>query len=207
MCYHLPSTLAEKGCEDVKANGTPPAGWNADAQPRPGPETAPPIASVAQETEGPQRLCFHDGLGQIHDGFVLRIARWDGNAAAEVQHSRGDFRIVLLAEPPEEPVQPPPRTVVCSPATVPDPPEGTTRVSEAAATFAVTRRPPRLLTEAEARLLSEGKLYAPTELRVTPQEIFGGTKPLLEHLAGDLITCEMLDAYLGPLAAPEYFVL
>ena len=153
---------------------------------------------AAPESEGAQRLSLLDAFGGRREGIVLRTARWDDSIAADFQRTGGDFCIVILSEPLLEPVRPPPGTVVCAPAQAE---KGSTAVREAAATYQYQLQgPQRLLTAAEVKLLSEGKLYAATELRTTPDLVFRSGKPRLELLAQDLLTCEALAGYLGPLA-------
>ena len=171
------------------------AAWTNPSQPE---ESTRSPQRAADQEEGAQRISLRDAFGDKREGFVLRMARWDDSTASELQHVSADFRIVILNEPPEEPVQAPPRTVVCAPVR---PLEQPSAVREAAVAYEVeTQQPPHALTAAEVTLLSQGKLYAPTELRVTPEEAFSGDKPRLELLARDLLTSEALASYLGPLA-------
>lgn len=166
---------------------------------QPGAEQLPRSAQRAGELDQhAERLSLQDVFGDERQGFILRMARWSDSAAAELQRASGDFHIVILNEPPEEPIQAPPRTVVCAPTR---PLEQPSAVQEAAVAYKVeTQQSSPLLTAAEVTLLSQGKLYAPTELRITPEEAFSGDKPRLELLAQELLMSEALAGYLGPLA-------
>ena len=64
----------------------------------------------------------------------------------------------------------------------------------------LTPAPGRSLTAAEAKLLRGGKLYAATELTITPELVFKSGKPHLELLARDLLTCQATAGYLTALA-------
>ena len=152
----------------------------------------------AHELGGVQQISLLDAAGDTREGFVLRMPRWDASAPANLQALKGDFRIVILGEPPETSIQAPPGTVICAPVA---PAKAPAAVREPTTVYAVeAERPPTSLTAAEATLLSLGKLLAPVDLRVTPQEVFGAGEPRFELLARDILTSEALADYLGPLA-------
>ena len=145
-----------------------------------------------------QQISILDAAGDRHEGFLLRVPRWDASIPANLQALKGGFRIVILGEPPGTSIQAPPGTVICAPVA---PTKAPAAVREPTAVYEVeAERPLSSLTATEARLLGQGKLLAPVDLRVTPQEIFGAGKPCFELLARDLLTSEALADYLGPLA-------
>ncbi len=146
----------------------------------------------------PQHISLLDAFGDRREGDVLRATRWDDATAADIERRGGDFCIVILSEPPEGSPQVPPGTVICAPApTVWE----QSAVREAAVTYEHrTQAPRRSLTAAEAKLLRGGKLYAATELTITPELVFKSGKPHLELLARDLLTCQATAGYLTALA-------
>ncbi len=52
-------------------------------------------------------ISFVDSTGHRHQGFVLRLPRWDEAAAVALAQVGGDFRIVILGQPTEGPPPPP----------------------------------------------------------------------------------------------------
>ncbi len=146
----------------------------------------------------PQHISLVDAFGDRREGDVLRAMRWDDATAADIERRDGDFSIVILSEPPEGSPQVPPGTVVCAPAPTP---WEQAAVREAAVTYEHrTWAPRRSWTAAEVKLLRGGKLYAATELTITPELVFKSGKPHLELLARDLLICQATAGYLTALA-------
>ncbi len=177
----------------------PEAAGNADLSPQARSRGSASSSPLTDREGTAEPICIADPFGETRQGLILRLARWDDNVAPQLQELQADFRIVILDEPPPAPIQPPMATVVCAPA---QPLERPAAAREAAVAHEVlSERSCRPLTPAEARLLSQGKLHAAVELTVTPLEAFGHGEPYWQLLARDLLTCEALARYLGPLAA------
>ena len=145
-------------------------------------------------------VSFADSLGHRRQGFAVRLPRWDEAAASALEQVGGDFRIVILDQPPEGALPPLRGSVICAPA---EPlerrGERSAAMTEAAVSYAVRGRPTRLLSAAEVRLLSQGRLIALSALRVSAQEVFGEGRARLELLAAELVRSEALDDYAVPL--------
>ncbi|MEE8369989.1 MAG: hypothetical protein V3S00_04385 [Dehalococcoidia bacterium] len=175
----------------------PPASSDA-SQSGTGKEAESGYLSATDGTAAPQRISFSDAFGDQREGFVVSAPSWNDDLAAKLERLGGDFGIVILSEPPEAPVQAPPRTAICAPAA---PAAGRTAVREAAVAYeARSRSQQQSLTAAETKLLREGKLHAAIELTITPELIFKGGKPRLELLARALLAAEATSAYMTSLA-------
>src|SRR3990172_6305875 len=79
-----------------------------------------PTNGSAKLEEGAQGLGLPlkltDHSGRTRRGRVILLPR-SGDAAANLQPASGEeFRILILAEPPEDPLVPPEGVVICAPA-------------------------------------------------------------------------------------------
>src|SRR3990172_12699706 len=62
-----------------------------------------------------ERISVTDEAGDQRQGFIVRLATWDREAAAALQNMAGDFRIVILEQPTPFHDAIPRATVVCAP--------------------------------------------------------------------------------------------
>lgn len=160
---------------------------------------APPSSSDTQANPA-SPLIIVDGLGHRHRGSVLVMARWPGSESLTAPPEQEEFRIIILRQPPPEPVRPPRGVAVCIPA---QPLKRPTAVREPPATYRVQGRRQSLprITTADLRLLAQGEVVAATQLTVKPEEVFREGKAQLDLLARDLLTSQGLADYLEPLNA------
>ena len=86
----------------------PEAHWTARLQPNSRQQPVVSPAPMIGQQEAPGRLSVADVFGETRQGIVLRIARWDESAASQLKDAEGDFRVVILDEPPPGPIQAPP---------------------------------------------------------------------------------------------------
>ncbi len=149
-----------------------------------------------------ERISVTDEAGDQRQGFIVRLAAWDREAAAALQNMGGDFHIVILEEPPPVREAIPRATVVCAPE---QPLAAPTMIREAAPTYRTRGRQSAgsiaaTLTAGEMKLLARGSVLAPIELQITPREAFGGSRPRFDLLASELLTREALADAFGALA-------
>ena len=156
----------------------------------------PPLIGAAE------RISVTDEAGDQRQGFIVRLATWDREAAAALQNMGGDFRIVILEQPALVHDAIPRATVVCAPER---PLAAPAMIREAAAEYRTSGKPSArttapVLTSGETKLLALGRLLAPVELQITPRDAFGGSRPRLDLLASELLTREALADACGALA-------
>ena len=165
-------------------------------------EAEPDYLSAADDAATPQRISLLDTFGDQREGYVVSAPRWNDQLAADLLQLGGDFGIVILSEPPQTPIQAPPRTAICAPTGAPS---GQPAVREGAVTYETRSRSQRQSpTTAQSKRLSEGKLHAAIELEITPELVFKGGKPRLELLARDLLAAEATSQYVSSLAVALY---
>src|SRR3990172_2330042 len=133
-------------------------------------EEAAPLASAS--------LRVVDYCGRRRQGSAVILPRQSlGLISAKLREGE-DFRIIMLAEPPEGPVSPAQGLAVLPPAERP-------RGAEAPCGRA---RQPAVSFPAEALgLLRTGRLYSRAPLQARPEDVFAGDKPRLALLARDLL--------------------
>src|SRR3990170_8670891 len=168
-----------------------PATWTQPAQ-----EEAPPLVST------PLRIVDHSGRRRRGSAVILP-RRSLGLISAKLEEGE-DFRIVMLAEPPDGPISPAEGVAVAVPAHLLP---STALLREAAAPYRPARQPDISFPAEDLELLRKGSLYSRASLRVTPEDIFAGDKPLLTLLARDLMlsagAADYLNAVAVALSAPR----
>ena len=168
-----------------------PATWTQPAQ-----EEAPPLVST------PLRIVDHSGRRRRGSAVILP-RRSLGLISAKLEEGE-DFRIVMLAEPPDGPISPAEGVAVAVPAHLLP---STALLREAAAPYRPARQPDISFPAEDLELLRKGSLYSRASLRVTPEEVFTGDKPLLTLLARDLLlstgAADYLNAIAVALSAPR----
>jgi hypothetical protein len=115
-----------------------------------------------------------------------------------------DFRLVVLVEPPQGVISPPPGVAVSAPA---GPLRANRRLREAAVAYEAGRRPDLAIPPAALESLGQGRLFASAPLQVRPEEIYHKGKARLDLLARDLLAAQAfarrLEAIAFALSAPE----
>src|SRR3990172_5943914 len=109
-----------------------------------------------------------------------------------------DFRIVILAEPPEGLLSPAEGVVVAAPAR---PLTAARRLSEAAAPYRAGGQGTISLPAEDLELLRKGQLHSRAPLQARPEEIFSADKLALTLLARDLLLSTAATDYLSAVAA------
>lgn len=155
-----------------------------------GHDAAAPLLSLS--------LSLADHSGRKRQGRAVLLRRWPAEPGGERLAEGEEFRVVILAEPPEGPVSPAEGIVVSAPAG----PLGSaaTTVREGAATYTAAKPSHLALSPGDIELLRRGQLFAATPLQVAAEEVFAGGKARLTLLARELITGRELAGYLNPIA-------
>lgn len=169
----------------------PTTGPGAESGPHADPAHRQPIAYPISVT---------DAIGQRRHGSIFLLPRWPPETPLEGPPDHDEFRIVILQQPPPEPVRPHSGTLICVPA---QPLNRLAAVREPVATYGTKgRRQQGLLplSPADIRVLREGQIVAPTELTLGPQDVFLENHLRLELLAKEFLASEELYHYLQPLA-------
>ncbi|MDO8612173.1 MAG: hypothetical protein Q7R32_05040 [Dehalococcoidia bacterium] len=152
-------------------------------------EEAAPLASTS--------LRVVDYSGRRRKGSAIILPRQSlGLISARLEEGE-DFRIIMLAEPPDGPVSPAEGVVVVAPVR---PLSSTARLREAAAPYLATRQPVVSFPEKDLDLLRKGRLYARAPLQARPEDVFAGDKPRLALLARDLLLSAAVAEYLQAVA-------
>ena len=158
-----------------------------------------PTNGSAKLEEGAQGLGLPlkltDHSGRTRRGRVILLPR-SGDAAANLQPASGEeFRILILAEPPEDPLVPPEGVVICAPAR---PLAG--KVSPRPPTSKRARLSALPLTSLDLEALRQGHLFTRAPLQVTAEELFAGGRARLAILARDLLLSQALSECLNAIA-------
>src|SRR3972149_9112408 len=147
-------------------------------------------------------LKLADHAGRAPRGRAIFLPKL-GDAADNLHLVDGEeFRILILAEPPEGPLVPAEGIVVSAPARP---------LSSARAPQWRTSKPARHaalpLTSDDLELLRPGRLFASAPLQVTAEHVFAGGRARLALLARDLLVSQAMSDYPNPIAitlgAPE----
>jgi hypothetical protein len=142
-------------------------------------------------------LKLTDHAGRRRRGRAIFIPKF-GDAAANLQPANGEeFRILILAEPPDGPVSPAEGVVVIAPARLL---ASAARLREAAAPYRPARQAAISFSAEELELLRMGKLYSRAPLKTRPEDVFAGDKPRLTLLARDLLLSTAAADYLCTIA-------
>ena len=155
-------------------------------------EEAPPLAST------PLRVVDHSG--RRRQGSAVIVPRRSLGLISTRLEEGEDFRIVILAEPPDGPVSPAEGVVVAAPAAPAGPLPSTARAHEAAAPDRAGRQPAICFPAEDLDLLRRGSLYSRASLQVSPEDVFTGDKPKLTLLARDLLLSAAVAEYLQAVA-------
>jgi len=140
-------------------------------------------------------LKLADHSGRTRRGRAIFLPKF-GDAADNLHPVDGEeFRILILAEPPEGPLVPPEGVVVIAPAR----PLSGARAPQRR-TSKPARHPALSLTADGLELLRQGRLFARAPLQVTAEEIFAGGRARLALLARDLLVSQALSGYLNAIA-------
>lgn len=117
--------------------------------------------------------------GRGRQGRAVVLPRWLADPRSQRPAEGEDFRIVILAEPPEGPhlglrtrCRQRPRPLAAAPDTI----------RKRHATYAVAKQPHLPLAPKDIDLLRQGNLFAATPLQVTAEEVFAGGKVRLRAL-------------------------
>jgi hypothetical protein len=159
------------------------------AQTQPAQGDSPPLASTS--------LSVVDHSGHRRRGSVIVLPRRSPAPINARLKDGEDFRIIMLAEPPDGPVSPAECVVVIAPAR---PLPSTSGLREAAAPYGAARQVAISVSPEDLEPLREGKLYSRTPLRVGPADIFAGDRPQLALLARDLLLSAAVAEYLQSVA-------
>ena len=158
--------------------------------------TAPEPASQERAAQPASlALKLSDHSGRTRRGRAIFLAKFEGSAINLDPAAGEEFRILILAEPPEDPLVPPEGVVIGAPAR-PLPSVGSprSRASKPARHAALP------LTSDDLEALRQGRLYARAPLQVTAEEIFAGGRARLAALARDLLVSQALSGYLNAIA-------
>lgn len=143
-----------------------------------------------------------DHAGRRRRGRAVLLPGWPAGAAAERAAQGEDFRIVILSQPPGEPISVAEGVAVSAPARrlafTAD------AVGEAAAPYGAAAQSALALSSQDAELLRQGHLYAAAPLQLTPKEVFAEGKAHLDLLARDLLLAMAAAEYLSPIAVALY---
>ena len=160
-------------------------------------DTAAPATAGQQGTAQPASLPLKlvDYSGRTRRGGAILLPKFEGPAISLDPATGEEFRIIILAEPPEDPLVPPEGVVIGAPAR-PLPSVGSprSRASKPARHAALP------LTSDDLEALRQGRLYARAPLQVTAEEIFAGGRARLAALARDLLVSQALSDYLNAIA-------
>jgi len=137
---------------------------------------APPLASASL------RVVDHSGRRRQGSAIVLP-RRSPGPIHARLGEGE-DFRIIVLAEPPDGPISPAEGVAVVAPAR---PLSFTSRLREAAAPYRAAGQAALSFPPEDIQPLREGMFYSRSPLRVSPEDVFCGDRPRLTLLARDLL--------------------
>src|SRR3972149_11136576 len=141
----------------------------------------------------PLKLADHSG--RTRRGRAIFLPKL-GDAADNLHLVDGEeFRILILAEPPEGPLVPAEGIVVSAPAR----PLSSARAPQRR-TSKPARHPALSLTSDDLELLRQGRLFARVPLQVTAEEIFAGGRGRLGLLARDLLVSQALSGHLNAIA-------
>src|SRR3990170_7471985 len=143
----------------------------------------------------PLRIVDHSGRRRQGSAVILP-RRSLGLISAGLEEGE-DFRIIMLAEPPDGPISPAEGVVVAAPVR---PLSSTARLREAATPYLATRQPVVSFPEEDLELLRKGTLYSRAPLRARPEDVFTGDKPRLALLARDLLLSAAAADYLSAIA-------
>src|SRR3990170_8388987 len=152
-------------------------------------EEAEPLAST------PLRVVDHSGRRRQGSAVILP-RRSLGLISAKLQEGE-DFRIIMLAEPPDGPVSPAEGVVVFAPARLLS---SAARRRAAAAPYRAARQPAVSFPPKDLELLRRGRLYSRAPLQARPEDVFAGDKPRLALLARDLLLSAAAADYLCAIA-------
>src|SRR3989337_2730519 len=159
-------------------------------------EEAAPLASTSA------RVVDHSGRRRKGSAVILP-RRSLGLISAKLEEGE-DFRIIMLAEPPDGPVSPAEGVVVIAPARLLS---SAARLREAAAPYRPARQPAVSFPPKDVVLLRKERLYSRAPLQVRPEDVFAGDKPRLALLARDLLlsaaAAEYLQAVAVAMSAPR----
>src|SRR3972149_6835807 len=146
------------------------------AQTQRGEEEAAPLASTS--------LRVVDYCGRRRQGSAVILPRRSlGLISAKLEEGE-DFRIIMLAEPPDGPVSPAHGVVVVAPARLLS---AAARRRAAAGPYRAARQPAVSFPPKDLELLRKGSLYSRAPLQARPEDVFAGDKPRLALLARDLL--------------------
>src|SRR3990172_5344923 len=151
-------------------------------------EEAAPLAST------PLRVVDHSGRRRQGSAVILP-RRSLGLISARLEEGE-DFRIIMLAEPPDGPVSPAEGVVVAAPA----PPLSSKARLREATPYLATRQPVVSFPEKDLELLRKGTLYSRAPLRARPEDVFAGDKLRLALLARDLLLSAAAADHLSAIA-------
>src|SRR3990170_4951938 len=152
-------------------------------------EEAAPLASAS--------LRVVDYCGRRRQGSAIVLPRRSPGLISAKLEEGEDFRIIMLAEPPDGPVSPADGVVVVAPA---HPLSSAARPGEAAAPYRAARQPAVALPAEDIELLRRGRLYSRAPLQARPEDVFTGDKPRLALLARDLLLSAAAADYLCAIA-------
>ena len=138
-----------------------------------------------------------DHSGRRRKGSAVILPRRSlGLISAKLEEGE-DFRIIMLAEPPDGPVSPAEGVVVVAPARLLS---SAARLREAAAPYRAARQPAVSFPPKDLELLRKGSLYSRAPLQARPEDVFAGDKPRLALLARDLLLSAAAADYLCAIA-------
>jgi hypothetical protein len=156
----------------------------------PGQENLEPLISMP--------LSLTDHSDRRRRGRAVLLRGWPPTPGCEQLTDGEDFRIVILSEPPQQPISPGERVAVSAPARRLA--SATVSTREPTATHSATRQSGLRLPSKDLELLRQGSLFAATPLQVTAEDVFAGGKARLTLLARDLLASCALAEYLEPIA-------
>ena len=152
-------------------------------------EEAAPLAST------PLRVVDHSGRRRQGSAVILP-RRSLGLISARLEEGE-DFRIIMLAEPPDGPISPAEGVVVAAPVR---PLSSAARLREAAAPFGAARQPDVSFPPKDLEHLRKGSFHSRAPLRARPEDVFAGDKLRLVLLARDLLLSAAAADYLSAVA-------
>ena len=151
-------------------------------------EEAAPLASTS--------LRVVDYSGRRRQGSAIVLPRRSPGLISAKLEEGEDFRIIMLAEPPDGPVSPADGVVVVAPARLLP---SAARLREAAPHRPARQQAVSFPAE-DLELLRKGRLYSRAPLQARPEDVFAGDKPRLALLARDLLLSVAAAGYLQAVA-------
>ena len=162
---------------------------------QPATETQQSEEEVAPLASASLRVVDHSGRRRQGSAVILPRRSLD-LISARLEEGE-DFRIIMLAEPPDGPVSPAEGVVVAAPAGTLS---STARLREAAAPYRPAAQPVVSFPAEDLELLRKGRLYSRAPLQAGPENVFAGDKPRLALLARDLLLSAAAADYLSAVA-------